>query len=194
MGERPGGAPRPGLRLTDHGRTGLVVLTGFVVGCVTSLAQGRPPGALDAFTNSASAWLILAFFVGRLMRALPGALAAGAATCLAELVGYYLTASVRGLGLGESSTMALWVACALVGGPVLAVAGFWWRSGPTAVRQLAPLVLAACFAVEGARYAVVLDAPSKAMLWLTISLTIALAAAWAAVAEARSTRAQPRAH
>ncbi len=80
MGEWPGGARRPGLRLADHGRIGLVVLTGFVVGCVTSLVQGRPPGALDAFTNSASAWLILAFFVGRLMRALPGALAAGAAT------------------------------------------------------------------------------------------------------------------
>jgi hypothetical protein len=122
MKEIPGGTRRLGSAVTES-RGWLAIGLGLLVGFVTSLAQGRPPGALDAFTNSASAWLVVAFVVGCLVRSLPHALVAGAATCVAELVGYYLTASARGLGLGGSSMLALWVTCAVVGGPVLAAAG-----------------------------------------------------------------------
>ena len=191
MKEIPGGTRRLGSAVTES-RGWLAIGLGLLVGFVTSLAQGRPPGALDAFTNSASAWLIVAFVVGCLVRSLPHALVAGAATCVAELVGYYLTASARGLGLGGSSMLALWVTCAVVGGPVLAAAGSWWRNGPLSIRHCAPLVLAACFAIEGVRYAVLLSAPSKAGLWLGIALAITLAATWAGVTEARSTRVEPR--
>lgn len=170
----PPASLHPSSTLGGSRRAALVVATGLSVGCATSFAQGRLPGALDAFTNSASAWLLFAFLLGCLMRSPGGALAAGAATCIAELAGYYVTASARGFGFGESSMLALWIACAAVGGPLLAIAGLWWRTGATSLRHFAPLVLAACFAVEGLRYAVVLDDSAKATLWAVIALVIAL--------------------
>jgi Family of unknown function (DUF6518) len=45
----------------------LVVAVGLAVGALTSVGQTYLGGALNAFVNSASAWLIAPFFLGAVM-------------------------------------------------------------------------------------------------------------------------------
>jgi Family of unknown function (DUF6518) len=154
-------------------RGALAVVTGLGVGVLTSFAQGWLSGPYDALANAASPWLAFAFALGWLMRSRTGALAAGVTVCLAELAGYYLTAGARGFGVGDSSTLALWVFCAVVGGPLLALAGHEWRANTSMFRRFAPLALSACFLVEGARYSAVLHQTDTATLWFAIAVAIA---------------------
>jgi hypothetical protein len=90
----------PGVR-TGY-RIALVVAVGLDVGVATAIGQTHLDGVWNAFVNSASAWLVAAFLVGAAMRTLPGAAAAGLATCLLQLVGYYVTQHPRGYPAGGS--------------------------------------------------------------------------------------------
>jgi hypothetical protein len=90
-------------------RVVLAVAAGLVVGGLTSVGQSHLGGALNAFVNSASAWLVAPFLVGAVMRTPRGAAAAGLTTCALQLVGYYATASLRGFPAGGSIVL-FWTA------------------------------------------------------------------------------------
>ncbi|MEV5750140.1 DUF6518 family protein [Actinoallomurus sp. NPDC052308] len=122
---------------------------GIVMGAVTDVLQKYLDLPWNSLVNAASPWLAPAFAVGALQRRLWGAAVAGLATCVFELVGYYVTAAARGYFAGGGHGILLfWGGCAVAGGPVLGMAGrLWWR-GPGRLRGLGAAVLAAAFLAE----------------------------------------------
>jgi hypothetical protein len=152
----------------------VVVVLGLAIGSLTSLGQGHLNGALDAFVNSASAWLVGPFIVGALMCGRRGAAAAGFTTCALQLVGYYLTAHLRGHPAG-GAIVVFWAACAVVGGPIFGLAGQLWRAPTPRLRGLGAAVLAAAFLSEGLwSYLHELRYYATAALWIAIGVGIAL--------------------
>jgi hypothetical protein len=150
------------------------VLAGLAVGCLTSFGQKHLDGALSAFVNSASAWLVVPFFAGALMSTVTGAAAAGLTTCALQLVGYYVTAHLRGIPSG-GAIVAFWAACAVVGGPVFGAAGHLWRTDRGGRRGLGAAVLASVFLAEGLwTYVHTLHYYSTAALWLSIGVVLAV--------------------
>jgi hypothetical protein len=155
-------------------RIALVVVLGLAVGSLTSFGQGHLSGVLDAFVNSASAWLIAPFIVGALMSSRRGAVAAGLTTCGLQLVGYYVTAHIRGYPAG-GAIVAFWAACAVAGGPIFGLAGHLWRTPPPRLRGLGAAVMAAAFLSEGLwSYLHQLRYDATAALWIAIGVGVAL--------------------
>ena len=76
-------------------RLGGAVVLGLVMGAVTSVLQKYLDLPWLSLVNAASPWLAPAFAVGVLQRRVGGAALAGLATCVFELVGYYLTSAAR---------------------------------------------------------------------------------------------------
>jgi hypothetical protein len=152
----------------------LVVAVGLVVGALTSVGQTYLGGALNAFVNSASAWLIAPFIVGAVMPTRRTAAAAGLATALAQLLGYYACAHLRGYPSG-GSIVAFWGACALIGGPLFGAGGHLWRSGSPRVAGLGSTLLPAAFLAEGLWvYLQELHYYATAALWIGIGVTLAV--------------------
>jgi hypothetical protein len=152
----------------------VVVVLGLAVGSLTSFGQGHLSGALDAFVNSASAWLVAPFIVGALMSSRRGAAAAGLITCGLQLVGYYVTAHLRGYPAG-GAIVAFWAACAVVGGPIFGLAGQLWRTPPPRGRGLGAAILSAAFLSEGLwSYLHELRYYTTAALWIAIGAAVAL--------------------
>jgi hypothetical protein len=155
-------------------RAAVVVVAGLAVGFLTFFGQGHLDGALNAFVNSASAWLVAPFAVGALMATPRGAAAAGATTCALQLVGYYINAHLHGLATGNA-ILIFWGLCAVVGGPVFGAAGHMWRNAPERLRGLGPAILAGAFVAEGLwSYLHVLHYYSTATLWISIGAGIAV--------------------
>lgn len=153
-------------------RVALVVAVGLAVGCLTSFGQTYLDGALNALVNSASAWLVAPFFLGALMRTPRGAAAAGLTACALQLVGYYVTAELRGFPAG-GSIVVFWAACAVVGGPLFGLAGQHWRVRPAGIGAT---VLPAAFVAEGLWvYLHELRYYATAALWLGLGAGFALA-------------------
>jgi hypothetical protein len=147
------------------------MLVGVALGVATSFGQGLLDRPFAALANSASAWLVAPFLLGRSARQARSATLAGAVTCLSELAGYYASSVMRGYAIGDRTLVLFWIACGVVGGPTLALAG-WANRTPDLRGRTAPLALAACFAIEGLRYAVPLRQPDTAALWLAIAAAI----------------------
>jgi hypothetical protein len=124
-----------------------VLAVGLGVGAVTSLLQGQTGAPWDSLVNAASPWLAPAFIVGAFWPLPSGAALAGLATCLLELVGYYVTANARGFASSHSELL-FWGVCAVVGGPVFGAAGWVWWRGPWRLRGLGAAVLVAAFIAE----------------------------------------------
>jgi hypothetical protein len=161
------GAPLP-TRVT------VVVLTGLAVGAATSFGQGHLSSPWLALVNSASPWLVPSFAVGALERRPLPAAAAGLVTCLLEVVGYYVTTSLRGFSGGVSFEV-FWTVCALVGGPLFGVAGCLWRSGSEWLRGLGAAVVPAAFLAEGLiGYGLNLHYTSSAALFVLLGLAFAV--------------------
>jgi hypothetical protein len=155
-------------------RVAVAVVVGLAVGFLTFFGQGHLDGALNAFVNSASAWLVAPFAVGALMATPRGAAAAGAATCALQLVGYYINAHLHGLATGNA-ILVFWGLCAVVGGPVFGLAGHIWRAAPERLQGLGAAVLAGAFLAEGLwSYLHELHYYSTAALWISIGAAIAL--------------------
>ncbi|MEA2299682.1 MAG: hypothetical protein QOE44_217 [Solirubrobacteraceae bacterium] len=151
----------------------LVVAGGLAVGSLTSFGQTYLHGASAAFVNSASAWLILPFFIGAHMASRRDATAAGLAVCLLQLGGYYLTAQMRGFPAG-GAILVFWAGCAVLGGPAYGAAGWLWRTGGPRVRGLGAAVLASAFLAEGLWvYLHELHRYATAALWITIGALLA---------------------
>jgi hypothetical protein len=155
-------------------RVAVVVVLGLAVGCLTAFGQGHLSGALDAFVNSASAWLVAPFIAGALMSSRRAAAAAGLTTCGLQLVGYYATAHLRGHPAG-GAIVAFWAACAVAGGPIFGLAGYLWRRPPSPLQGLGAAVLAASFLSEGLwSYLHELRYYATAALWIAIGAGVAL--------------------
>jgi predicted membrane protein len=156
-------------------RAGCVAVVGLVVGALTSFGQTYLDGPSNAFVNSASAWLIAPFFVGASMPTRRGAAAAGIGVCSFQLVGYYLTAHVRGFPASQA-LVAFWAVCAVVGGPIAGVGGRLWRAERPPLRGLGAAVLASAFLAEGLWvYFHELHYEGTAALWIAIGIGVAAA-------------------
>jgi hypothetical protein len=114
-------------------RVTVTIVSGLAVGVLTSLGQRELHGLLEPFVNSVSAWLVVPFLLGALMQTRLGAGAAGLMAAMLELLGYYVTARLRGFP-ESAETIAFWTACGLVGGPLFGIAAHlewrgcrWWR-------------------------------------------------------------------
>jgi Family of unknown function (DUF6518) len=162
----------------DHARSWwcwvLALAGGLVIGALTSFGQLWLDRPFQALVNSAGAWLVIAFIVGTFARNWRTAAAAGAVACLAELLGYAVTAHLRGYAAG-GSIMLFWCACGLVGGPLLGIAGYQWRHGRGHYRALSVAVAAGAFLAEGLWvYVHQNHYYDSALLWFAIAAAILL--------------------
>lgn len=124
------------------------VLAGLAVGVATSFAQGLLAGPVAGLANAASPWLVAPFGVGAASRTWPRTAAAGLLTCVAEVAGYYATASLRGFGVG--TTTLVWLAVALLAGPLFGIAGRLWWTARGRLRGLGAALLVAAWGCEAA--------------------------------------------
>jgi hypothetical protein len=155
-------------------RASIAVVTGLAVGAMTSAGQTHLGGALNAFVNSASAWLVAPYVLGRIMQTRRGGALAGLAVAIAQLLGYYLTAHLRGYPAGGSIVL-FWAACALVGGPLFGLGGYVSRTGDRSLAGLGATLLPASFLAEGLWvYLHELHYRSTAAIWIAIGVFLAV--------------------
>jgi hypothetical protein len=149
-------------------RVAIVVMVGLTVGALTSVLQTYLDSPWLSLVNAASPWLAFAFLLGALWRRLLDAALAGIATGLLELIGYYVTANLRGYPAG-GSIVVFWAACAIVAGPVFGAAGWAWWHAPERLSTLGAAVLPAAFFAEGAiSYGLRLHDTSSAILFAAL--------------------------
>jgi hypothetical protein len=161
-------APGPPLAL----RVAAVAVTGLAVGAATALLQKYLNQPWLSLVNSASPWLAAMFALGALWRRAGAAVAAGLATGLLELAGYYVTAAARGYPAG-GGILLFWAACAVVGGPLFGASGWLWRRNPGRLSGLGASVLPAAFLAEAAvAYAWRLHYYSSAVLLAVIGIAV----------------------
>jgi hypothetical protein len=125
-------------------RLGPVLLAlglGLAVGVLTSLLQKHLDYPWLALVNAASPWLTTAFVAGALQARLSTAMVVGIAATVLQVVGYYVTADLRGFGV-STTYVVLWSVCAVVGGPIFGAAGHAWRRATPAGVGAALLVAA----------------------------------------------------
>jgi hypothetical protein len=121
---------------------------GLAVGAVTSGAQTLLGGsALAGLANAVSPWVVAPFLLGATGSGRRSAAALGVLTCVAEVAGYYVTAALRGFGVGWAPVL-LWVAAGLVAGIVFGLAGHSWRTTVGRERGLGAALLVAVWACE----------------------------------------------
>lgn len=153
-------------------RAGAAVVIGLTVGALTSFGQTVLGTPLSALVNSAGAWLIAPFVVGCFAPSVRSGAMSGVLVCAAQLVGYDVTAALRGFGFAVPITV-FWGACAVVGGPIFGAAGVLWRAAPPALRGLGGTTLPAAFLAEGAWvYGHELRYWSTMALWLLIGIAL----------------------
>jgi hypothetical protein len=161
----PAGAPAAA-------RMAAVLVAGLLVGAGTSILQKYLGSPWDALVNAASPWLVPMFAAGVAWVRPPAAALAGAATGLAELAGYYLTAAARGYPAGPA-ILLFWAACAVLGGPLFGAAGWAWWRGPAALSALGTAALPAAFLAEAAvAYAWRLHYWSSAVLFAVLGVAV----------------------
>jgi hypothetical protein len=130
-------------------RIALVVVAGLATGILTQIGQGALGDDWSQVANTISPWLLVAFLVGSVFPDRRSASAAGVATLVLALVGYYAMTTLRfGIG-GGTSSLLFWGTGALVGGAVFGFAGHAWRQGDERWRAAAIGLVAAVFVAEG---------------------------------------------
>jgi hypothetical protein len=123
-------APEPPGRASDDGarpgwrRAVAVLAASFLLGGLTSFAQGFLPDAAAPFANSASGWTVLtALLVGWARARTWPAAALGAASFVLLVLGYTAVADLRGFFYDPT----LFGVVGLVVGPFVGVAAAWLR-------------------------------------------------------------------
>lgn len=102
----------------------MVLVASFVLGCLTSFAQGLLPEWLSSFANSASGWTLLTAFLvwwagTRWWIAAP----LGAASFVLLTVGYAVVSTLRGFPYDPM----LFAVVGVIVGPFVGVAAVWLR-------------------------------------------------------------------
>lgn len=154
----------------------LALVLGFLVGVLTSLLQAGAEFPWLALVNAVSPWLTTAFVAGALQTRLRVAVLIGMAATFVQVVGYYVTAEVRGFDANLDYVL-LWSACAVLGGPLFGAAGHLWRRAAPA--GVGASLLAATYAAEAVvSYGWRLGYTSSAVLFGAIALGLALGLGW----------------
>jgi hypothetical protein len=135
----------------------VAVVVGSGVGVLTSAAQtwlGNT--AVAGLANGVSPWVMAPFFLGSRGRDRRSAALLGLLACLAEVAGYYVAAALRGFAISPLFA-GVWVAAAIVAGPVFGLGGHSWRTAAGRESGLGAALLVAVWACEATvTYAVVL--------------------------------------
>ncbi|MGW2095558.1 DUF6518 family protein [Promicromonospora sukumoe] len=105
-------------------RSGIVVALSFLLGGLTSYAQGFLPDAFASFANSASGWTVLTALLvyWSRLRAAPAAVL-GAVSFVLLVLGYTVAADLRGFYYDP----LLYSVVGVVAGPFVGVAASWLR-------------------------------------------------------------------
>jgi hypothetical protein len=128
-------------------RFGAVVVLSFVLGGLTSWAQGFLPDAFASFANSASGWTVLTALLVYWSRARTAPAAVlGAVSFVLLVLGYMVASEVRGLVYNP----LLFSAVGVVVGPFVGIAVSWLRA--TGVRAALGTALLAGIGVGEAAY------------------------------------------
>jgi hypothetical protein len=144
----------------------VVSLVGLAIGALTSFLQTHLSSPWNSIVNSVTPWLLAAFVVGAISNRLSRAVEYGFLVTFLELVGYTVTASLRGYPSGLAITL-FWALSAVVGGPVFGWAGMLWARGSASRNALGAAILAGAFLAEGTEvYAIRFgDAQSAILFW-----------------------------
>ncbi|MHA6765026.1 DUF6518 family protein [Streptacidiphilus sp. PAMC 29251] len=161
-------------------RTSLVLaaalLAGLVLGAVTNILQGVLPDSLRMFANSGAVWVVAAYVAGVLVRRGPDwrTFAAGAATQVGAVAGYYGYAQFARDGMGALHAPAVWLAFALVAGPLFGTAGAWWQDEQWWRRTASLGVIGGVFAMEGLWHLLLLHYTADGCVYLAIAALLPL--------------------
>lgn len=141
------GRPAGGLAVAPV--LGAAVTIGVLWGAATSGLQTVLPWPLAGLANAVGPWVAPAFLVGAWSRGPRTAVLAGVLVCFGEVAGYYATSALRGFGVNPA-TVLVWAATSVLGGPVLAVAGWCWRRARSLrAATLGAALLGGVFLAEG---------------------------------------------
>ncbi|MFF4989778.1 DUF6518 family protein [Streptosporangium saharense] len=148
------------------------LLAGLGLGVVTNLAQGWLPGAWNQVANSGAVWCVPAFVAGALIAGWASARSAATAGLCASIglvIGYYGYAEFGRDGMGSLTYPLIWLAMAVISGPLFGVAGLWWRNGRTVRHRVIGLAaLGGVFGMESILYAFVLHYAPQAWACLAV--------------------------
>ena len=153
-------------------RAAIVAVSSFLLGALTSLAQGWLPDAVSSFANSASGWTLVTVLLLTGVRASPAAAALLGATSFVLLtVGYAAAAQLRGLFYDPT----LFAVVGVVVGPFVGLATSWLRAVPV-WRPVLGTALLAGIGVGEASYGLttVAETTSAVYWWLIGALALSL--------------------
>lgn len=147
-------------------RLGIPVVLSFVLGGLTSYAQGFLPDAFTSFANSASGWTVLTALLVYWSRARTGPAAVlGAASFVLLVLGYTVASQVRGFVYDP----LFFSVVGLVAGPFVGVAASWLRA--TGVRAALGVALLAGIGVgEGVYGLTVVRETTSPVYWTVIGV------------------------
>ncbi|MCP2264289.1 DUF6518 family protein [Promicromonospora thailandica] len=147
-------------------RAFVVVLLSFVLGGLTSYAQGFLPDGFRSFANSASGWTVLTAALVYWSRARTGAAAAlGPVGFAVLLAGYSVAAQVRGYYYDPT----LWIVLGVLAGPFVGMAAAWLRT--EGIRAALGTALLAGIGVGEAVYGLtVISETTSPVYWTVIGL------------------------
>jgi hypothetical protein len=164
----------------------LAVVAGIAAGIATQLGQSVLPDGWSQAANAISPWLLVAFLVGSRMPDRRWAAAAGFATLVLALIGYYAMIELR-YGYGAStSSLLLWGSAAVVGGPVFGIGGWSWRFEDGWRRAAAVGLLAACAIAEGVYLLGILSDPAVGAAFVLVGALVPLVFARSAADRGRA--------
>jgi hypothetical protein len=158
----------------------VVLVTGFVLGVLTSFGQRFLPDEVSSFANSSGSWSLVAFLLALRAPRLGVALVGGALALWALLAGYLVASELRGFA-ASSWLVAFWGAAGLVAGPLLGLAAWWSRYGSAAQGGLGAGALAGVLVGEGVYgLTVVGDTTAPEYWWgqVGVGVLVAVVATW----------------
>ncbi|MFC8800933.1 DUF6518 family protein [Streptomyces griseoincarnatus] len=144
-------------------RLGIVVVLSFLLGGLTSYAQGFLPDAFESFANSASGWTVLTALLVYWSRArtVPAAVL-GAVSFVLLVLGYMVAAQVRGFVYDPLHFSVVGV----VAGPFVGAAASWLRA--TGVRAALGTALLAGIGVGESVYGLTIIRETTSPVYWTV--------------------------
>ncbi len=165
---------RPGL-VPSVGGAGLAGVVGLLLGGATSGLQTVLPDGLAPLANSAGPWCFAAWLLALSARSVAGGVARAVLTLAGLVVGYYVTAGLRGYAV-STTWVGAWLVVALLAGSVLGIAAVGLRAHRRVVRVAAGLVLPGLLVAESAYGLTVVGGTTPAGYWVAEAvLAVALA-------------------
>lgn len=159
----------------------LTVLVGLAIGGLTGWLQGLLPGAFNNLANSGAIWLVAAFVIGAVVSGARAAAVLGLIVVISEVIGYYAYAQTFSSGIGDLRAPSVWLIVAGVSGPLLGIAGLWWRTGSARQRLSGIALFAGAFVGEGLHHLFQIanhQAQGIGFLVMGLGLALALARSW----------------